>query len=85
MNTVARAYQALEAAGLVVSVRGRGTTVLAERASASAADPGVRDGLRQRWRAALADARLAGMARDEVRALLLEELEGLWPAEGASR
>jgi GntR family transcriptional regulator len=66
LNTVARAYRELESEGLVETVRGRGTTVVAERA---------RRRMTKRELAALArdlaaDAVLGGLARKDVRAAL---------------
>ncbi len=80
-NTVARAYRSLEASGLVRSLRGRGSWVVAvsesdpERAASTA---------RSAVRAALADARLSGLIRADVEALVSSELKALWRRDVAS-
>jgi len=71
LNTVARAYRELERDGLVSPARGRGTVVTANRATA----PLPKMDLRGRLRDVLADATLAGYAPDELRRLVLAELE----------
>ncbi len=88
-NTIARAYRALEADGLVHSARGRGTHVAASRtagAGASGSEP------RARLRDALVRVRLDGVDRSGVEQLLRDELARLWPqdqptpnGEGATR
>jgi DNA-binding transcriptional regulator YhcF (GntR family) len=70
-NTVARAYRDLEAAGLVRTMRGRGTVV----AAGTEATPPTRGDLRQRLRDLLADARLAGYGPESIRALVADELD----------
>ena len=77
-NTVARAYRALEASGLVRSSRGRGTRVVSlVEADAVGAN---RRAVRQ-IAAALADARLAGLSRPQIEALLGVEIDSLWCAD----
>ena len=77
-NTVARAYRALEASGLVRSSRGRGTRVVSlVEADAVGAN---RRAVRQ-IAAALADARLAGLSRPQIEALLGVEIDSLWRAD----
>ena len=66
LNTVARAYRALEAEGLVETVRGRGTTIQAERAKKRLSH---RD-LSLLARDLVADAVLGGHAKSAVRGLL---------------
>jgi GntR family transcriptional regulator len=80
LNTVARAYRALEEDGLVSSQRGRGThvTASAETRRGSAADN--RQRVRNQLRDALADAKLAGLDRPAVDRLLTELLGEFWPA-----
>jgi len=79
LNTVARGYSALEDAGLVRSIRGRGTRVTA----AAETNRGSRADLRRRVAArlaeGLADAKLASLDRDEVERLLDELVEDYWP------
>ncbi|MGQ0614933.1 MAG: GntR family transcriptional regulator [Planctomycetaceae bacterium] len=71
LNTVARAYRDLEREGLVRTARGRGTTVVADRAAARL----PRTELRARVRDLLADATLAGYSADELRQVLFEEVK----------
>lgn len=77
MNTVARAYRAVEALGLLSTVRGRGTVVTAatERPDRAAAPRQVATGIT----AALADARLSGLDRAATEALVASALDALWP------
>ncbi len=81
LNTVARAYRALEARGLVSTVRGRGTVVR----NSSEAPRLPREELRGRIAAAvskvLADARLAGLGRQEMQALFKAEMAAFWQEE----
>lgn len=74
-NTVSRAYRLLEASGLVRTSRGRGTRVIADRE----AEP-QRAGLKARaaLENAVADARLAGMGREDLSALIRLQIEALW-------
>ena len=77
-NTVARAYRALEASGLVRSARGRGTRVIADvELDAPAALGRSLDALT----AALADARLAGIDRTQLEDHLTGKLDELWPGD----
>ncbi|MHC4731043.1 MAG: GntR family transcriptional regulator [Planctomycetota bacterium] len=71
LNTVARAYRELEREGLVVTARGRGTVVAARRTHARL----PRDDLRLRVRDLLADAKLAGYRKEEMRRLVVAEVE----------
>jgi DNA-binding transcriptional regulator YhcF (GntR family) len=71
LNTVARAYRELEREGLVVAARGRGTVVAASRSTARV----TRDELRARFRDLLADARLAGYGKADVKRILADEIE----------
>ncbi len=77
MNTVSRAYRALEASGLVSTVRGRGTVVVAchENGGGDTAE------LSARLRAVLSDARLAGLDRGAAESLFRGEIETLWSKE----
>jgi len=69
LNTVARAYRELEREGLVAAARGRGTVVVGRRSNVKLG----KEELRARVRDLLADAALAGYARDEVRRLVVAE------------
>lgn len=75
-NTVARAYRSLESEGLLSIGRGRGVTVRGIPSS-SAAD---RRKLTEKLRQFLADARLLGYGSDDLRALVLKELDA-WQAK----
>ncbi len=74
-NTVARAFQELERAGVVTPRRGRGMEVTAD---APAACKKLRDGLvRQRIRLALREAAASALGPDDIRRLVDEELAGV--------
>jgi DNA-binding transcriptional regulator YhcF (GntR family) len=68
-NTVARAYRALDTAGVVSTQRGRGTYIL-ERAAAFTAGSTRRATLHALTRKYLADARRLQFSTDEIRAAL---------------
>ncbi len=73
LNTVARAYRELEASGLAVAARGRGTRVTAalenaKRGRAGAPSPATTATFEEALRRLLADAKLAGFTRDAVHA-----------------
>ena len=74
-NTVARAYRALEACGLVQTSRGRGTFV---KANAEIDEPRALKRALASIRRALADARLAGLDQSEIKAILKQESAVLW-------
>jgi DNA-binding transcriptional regulator YhcF (GntR family) len=78
LNTVARAYRELTDAGLLASVRGRGTIVISsiERASGPKAEEKKR--LETGIAAALADAKIAGLSRGAIEALLDRQVRRLW-------
>jgi len=78
MNTVSRAYRALEASGLVSTVRGRGTVVAAEQERPTVDPAATRQVLAQSLRGVLADLRLAGLARGDASALVDQELSTIW-------
>lgn len=79
LNTVARAYRALEEDGLVISVRGRGTV------ACSARDQRVDRDLHQRIRECLqrltTDAKLAGLNRSLFEAIVMEVTSHIWRTE----
>lgn len=81
LNTVARAYRELESDGLVSTARGRGTRVTASQGSTRVPIGRVSDALR----AVLADAKLAGLDADRVRALVERLLPEFWPVAPAVR
>jgi len=77
-NTVARAYRALEACGLVRTERGRGTRVVADREQSPESPVACRERLSDGLSAALADARLAGLTRRDVERLVSGAIAALW-------
>jgi DNA-binding transcriptional regulator YhcF (GntR family) len=80
LNTVARAYRELTDAGLLASVRGRGTVVIAtvERASGPKAEERKR--VEAGIAAAFRDAKIAGFALPAVETIIARQLERLWAA-----
>ncbi|MHC4953994.1 MAG: GntR family transcriptional regulator [Planctomycetota bacterium] len=79
LNTVARAYRALQQSGLVHTARGRGTRVIAARESRSEPKRATRKRLGYGVRTFLTDAKLAGLDRAAVEAILIRQVESLWP------
>lgn len=78
LNTVARGYRALEDAGLVSTVRGRGTQVTASAEIARGTAKETRERLAARLRDALADAKLAGLDREAVEKMVGALLDEFW-------
>jgi DNA-binding transcriptional regulator YhcF (GntR family) len=80
LNTVARAYRELTDDGLLASARGRGTVVIAtvERPSGPKADERKR--IEAGIATALTDAKIAGLAREAVEAIVNRQLARLWSA-----
>ncbi len=83
LNTVARAYRALQQSGLVHTARGRGTRVTAERELAGEAEASIQARLGADVQTVLTNAKLAGLERTAVEAILTTQLANLWPAEPA--
>lgn len=81
LNTVARAYRLLESDGLVTSIRGRGSVVRSAREAPAVAERSLKQRIGQSIRALVADARLAGLERDEIETLFLEQARSRWPGE----
>lgn len=81
LNTVARAYRLLEGDGLVTSIRGRGSVVRSAREAPAIAERSLKQRIGQSIRALVADARLAGLERDELETLFLEQARSQWPRE----
>lgn len=77
LNTVARAYRQLEADGLVESVRGRGTVVRSNTQD-DARTAASRDGVLDKLRDVVADARLAGLTRTQFEKLAAKTAAELW-------
>jgi GntR family transcriptional regulator len=78
-NTVARAYQQLQADGVLQTVRGMGLEVAADARKHCCAER--QKLIRLRFRQALTEARQSGLGEDELRTLIDEELAGVL-AEG---
>ena len=78
LNTVARAYRALQQDGLVLTARGRGTRVTAERELRREPKRSTRKRLTEGLRTALADAKLAGFDRSEVERIVADQVQILW-------
>lgn len=78
LNTVARAYRDLTDAGLLASVRGRGTVVIStiERATRPKAEERKR--IEHGITAAFHDAKIAGLTRQAVEAIVRRQIEHLW-------
>jgi DNA-binding transcriptional regulator YhcF (GntR family) len=78
LNTVARAYRELTDAGLLASVRGRGTIVIAtvERPSGPKADERRR--IETGILAAFNDAKIAGLPREAVESIVNRQIARLW-------
>jgi GntR family transcriptional regulator len=78
LNTVARAYRDLTDDGLLASVRGRGTVVIAtvERANGPKAEERKR--IEAGLAAAFHDAKIAGLDRNTVQTIVNRQIERLW-------
>ena len=83
LNTVARAYRALEAAGLVSTARGRGTHVTASRETSAETKAQRTQRITDAVRLAITDARLAGLTENEATKLINAQL-GAFYNGGAS-
>lgn len=70
LNTVARAYRALESDGLVATARGRGTRVTASSDGLSEAE--AQEKTRAAMRKVIIDARLGGVSLESLKSLLDE-------------
>lgn len=82
LNTVARAYRLLEAEGLIVTVRGRGTVVMAALESPDLRNEAAVARLSVEIRDLLSNARLAGLGLEQTRDLMMKEARSIWPQEG---
>ena len=78
LNTVARAYREMPAAGLFASGRGRGTLVIATEERRSGRQVEERRRVEAGLAAALADAKIAGISRQMIESMLARQLERLW-------
>lgn len=75
LNTVSRAYRELEEAGLVTSVRGRGTVVASNQELLRGGKARRKRELADRLASIFADAKLAGLSDAEVDSLVAEQRE----------
>ena len=82
LNTVARAYRALEGLGLVHTARGRGTRVVSERESRTESRAARNDRLGQAALHTLADIKLAGLDRAAAERVVSRALRAVWPGDG---
>jgi GntR family transcriptional regulator len=78
LNTVARAYRELTDAGLLTSVRGRGTVVVGTTERPRGKPSQERKRIEQVLGAALADAKIAGFSESEARAMIERQIERIW-------
>ncbi|MFO0783473.1 MAG: GntR family transcriptional regulator [Phycisphaerales bacterium] len=78
LNTVARAYRELTDAGLLASVRGRGTVVIATVERMAGPKTEERKRIDAGLAAALADAKIAGLTRAAVSQMLDRQMDRLW-------
>lgn len=74
-NTVARAYQQLQADGVLEAIRGMGLEVAADALQACRAER--RRIVQERFRQALAEALQSGLDADEIRQVVERELHAL--------
>jgi GntR family transcriptional regulator len=74
-NTVAKAFQQLQADGVVVPLRGRGLAVQSE--AVQSCRIARRDILEDRIRAAITEALHGGLSAKEVRRLVLDQIQAL--------
>lgn len=75
LNTVSRAYRELEDAGLVSTVRGRGTVVASNQELLRGGKARKKRELIDRLASVFADAKLAGFTEAEVDSLVMEQRE----------
>ncbi len=80
LNTVARAYRALEESGLVTSVRGRGTRVISDSEKSTVNARQRRRRILDRLDALLTDAKLGGFNRRATQQLITKQMAAFWPA-----
>lgn len=78
LNTVARAYRELTDAGLLASVRGRGTVVISTVERPSKPKSEERKRIEGGITAAFHDAKIAGLPRETVEAIVRRQIERLW-------
>jgi GntR family transcriptional regulator len=77
-NTVARAYRELTDAGLLASVRGRGTVVIATVQRSSGIGSDDRRRIEALIAAAFCEARTRGLPRSVIESVVKEQIDRLW-------
>jgi len=80
LNTVSRAYQALQEAGLIRTARGRGTRVIRDQEQGGASVAGQAPPLEERCFDWVASAKLAGMTETAARAMFEQMLSQCYGA-----
>lgn len=80
LNTVARSYRMLEADGLVIPIRGRGTVVVDKEQTDSQAEKGETV-LIVEMRNLLTSAKLAGWSKMQFESILEAEAKSFWKVE----
>ena len=78
LNTVARAYRELTDAGLLASVRGRGTVVISNTEKPAGVSAEDRKRIESAIAAALANAKIAGMSQRAIESMLERQIKRLW-------
>ncbi len=84
LNTVARAYRALESDGLVSTVRGRGTVVQADRETRAESRASKQRRIAASIDDTFAAAKLAGLERDDVQQIFDRIINVYWPQTPAA-
>jgi GntR family transcriptional regulator len=77
LNTIATAYRELQDEGLVIVKHGRGATVASRAADRPNAPQHNQDELRRPLRVVLTELVLAGIPRNQILAMVNDELRGL--------
>lgn len=85
LNTVSRAYQALQASALVHTARGRGTHVTNTKEETSVPSQSLKVRIDEGVQRILADAKLAGFQRNETEAILAQQLDHFWPRKSVPK
>jgi len=85
LNTVSRAYQALQASALVHTARGRGTHVTNTKEETSVPSQSLKVRIDEGVQRILADAKLAGFQRNEAEAILAQQLDHFWPRKSVPK
>jgi GntR family transcriptional regulator len=78
LNTVARAYRELTDAGLLASVRGRGTVVIATVERPSGPKVEERKRIEAGIASAMGDAKIAGFSREAIESIVQRQFDRLW-------